>query len=97
MVRNLAYEGIEAFETDEKEIDTVLNQLNENINLKRPEIYENPELRGYGRGRGLGYGRGYGRGLGYGRGFGRGLGYGRGLGFGRRMGYGRGFGRRWFD
>ena len=97
MVRNLAYEGIEAFETDEKEIDTVLNQLNENINLKRPEIYENPELRGYGRGRGLGYGIGYGRGLGYGRGFGRGLGYGRGLGFGRRMGYGRGFGRRWFD
>ena len=86
MLRNLAYEGIEAIETDEKEIDTVLNQLNENINLKRPTINED-EFYGYGRRMGFGYGRG----------FGRGLGRGRGLGFGRRMGYGRGFGRRWFD
>jgi predicted Fe-Mo cluster-binding NifX family protein len=86
MLRNLAYEGIEAIETDEKEIDAVLTQLNENINLKRPTINEN-EFYGYGRRMGFGYGRG----------FGRGLGRGRGLGFGRRMGYGRGFGRRWFD
>jgi predicted Fe-Mo cluster-binding NifX family protein len=86
MLRNLAYESIEAIETDEKEIDTVLNQLNENINLKRAAINED-EFYGYGRRMGFGYGRGFGRGLGRGRSF----------GFGRRMGYGRGFGRRWFD
>jgi predicted Fe-Mo cluster-binding NifX family protein len=86
MVRNLAYEGIEALETDEKEIEAVLNRLND-MPLKRAEIYENSEFR-YGRRR---------VGFGYGRGLGRGCGRGQGFGYGRKMRFGRGFGRRWFD
>jgi predicted Fe-Mo cluster-binding NifX family protein len=79
MLRNLAFEGIEALESDEKEIEKVLENVE---NLKRPEIsYEGGYMR-YARG----YGRGYGRGLGLGRGFGR-------RGLGRGLGYGRGFRR----
>ncbi|WP_456471101.1 NifB/NifX family molybdenum-iron cluster-binding protein [Caminibacter sp.] len=85
MIRNLEFEGIQAVETDEKDIEKVLENFED---FTHPVNYEG----GYEmRKRGFGYGRGYGRGLGYGRGrgLGRGFGYGRGMG----RGYGRGFGR----
>jgi predicted Fe-Mo cluster-binding NifX family protein len=99
MLRNLEFEGIEAYETEEKEIEKVLENLDnlQKVEFKDEEFYPYPRGFGYGRGFGMGYGRrfgyGFGRGLGYGRGFGRGLGY----GFGRRFGFGRGFGRRFWD
>ena len=87
MVRNLALEGIKAYETENKDIEEVLNNLEEEIR----EIKFNENEFGYG------YGRRFKRGLGHGRG----LGYGRGRGYGRRFkrgfGYGCGFGRRWED
>ncbi len=89
MIRNLEFEGIQAMETDEKDIEKVLENFED---FTHPVNYEG----GYEmRGRGFGYGRGlgYGRGRGFGRGFGHGRGYGRGMGYGR--GFGRGFGRRW--
>ena len=98
MIRNLEFEGIRAYETDEKNIEEVLNQIKE----KEVTKFGNNEQRDYdferGFGRGFGYGRGFGRGMGYGRrcfGYRRGFGFGRGRG--RGMGYGRGFGRRWED
>lgn len=100
MLFNLEREGISPYESDEKNIETVLNQIKEE------------DMREFGRGygRGFGYGRGYGHGFGYGKNFEadfeRGYGYGRGhrRGFGRGLGRGSGFGRgrgygfrRWED
>ncbi len=98
MIRNLEFEGIRAYETDEKNIEEVLNQIKED-GMREVTRFENNEQRDYdferGFGRGFGYGRGFGRRMGYGRSMG--YGFRRGFGRGRGMGYGRGFGRRWED
>ena len=93
MIRNLEFEGIRTYETDEKNIEEVLNQIKED-DIKEVTRFENNQERDFGRG--FGYGRRFGRGIGYGRGMGyvrRGFGCGRGRG----MGFARRFGRRWED
>ncbi len=93
MIKNLEFEGIRAYETDEKNIEEVLNKIKEN-DMREVTKFDERDF-----GIGLGYTRGYGYSRGCGRGHGRGFGYGRGrgLGRGRGFGYGRGFGRRWED
>ena len=88
MIRNLKFEGIRTYETDEKNIEEVLNQIKED-DIKEVTIFKNNQERDFGRG--FGYGRRFGRGMGYG--FRRSFGCGRGRG----MGFARRFGRRWED
>ena len=85
MFRNLEDFGIRTYETDKKDIEEVLNQIEDE------DLKEITPLKNYGRG--FGYARGFGRRMGYG--FKRSLGYKRG--WGRGMGYGRRFGKRWED
>ena len=85
MLRNLEDFGIRTYETDKKDIEEVLNQIEDE------DLKEITPLKNYGRG--FGYARGFGRRMGYG--FKRSLGYKRG--WGRGMGYGRRFGKRWED
>ena len=94
MIRNLAIEGIKAIQTDIKDIEEVLNDLDEE---EMREIKFNENEFGYGYGRRFGFRRGFGRGMGYGRRFDKGKGFGRG--FGKGFGYGRKFGFRegWED
>ena len=72
MIKNLALEGINAVESDIKDIEEFLKEGE----MRKVSFNENA----------FGYGRRVGRGLGYGRRFGKGYGYGRrmGRGFGRR-------------
>ena len=91
MIRNLAYKGIKYIETDNKNIDEVLNQIKENnMQLTNQEF-------GYGRGmnRGFGFRRGTGA-RGCRKNFGRGRGFGARPTSGRNFGYGRGR-RGWED
>ena len=94
MVRNLAIEGIKAIQTENKDIEEVLNQIEEEDMREVTRFDDYPYGYGYGRRFGFRRGFGYGRGMGYGRRFG-----GRGRGLGRGFGYGRGFGFRgdWED
>ena len=92
MIRNLEDFGIIAYKTDKKDIEEVLNKIEDE------ELKEITPLRYYGRG--FGYARGFGRRMGYG--FKRGLAQGfRGERCNRingfRRGAGRGFRRRWED
>jgi predicted Fe-Mo cluster-binding NifX family protein len=98
MQRNLKKTNIRAFETDNKEIRSILNQLKEVAMLK--ELNTNEFGFGYKRRNRVNGGFGEGlrrrdgsckRGFGRGRGFGAGFGKGRGLGRGR--GFGAGFGK----
>lgn len=98
MLRNLAFEGIKAIETENKNIDEVLENLKEG-DMKEITRFDEETFE-YGRGFGYGRRMGYGRGLGLGRGLGRGMGYGFRRGFGRRCGRGlgyRGFRGGWED
>ena len=84
MIKNLAIEGINAIQTDIKNIEEFLKEG------EMREIELNEDSFGYDRG----FRRGYGRGLGYGRRFARG--YGRG--FSKDFRYGQRFCfRRWED
>jgi len=110
MVNNLEFEGIKAIETENKNIEEILNQIKEDEMKEITNI--NDTHREFGRG--MGYGRGQGlRRAGFGRrcngrGFRRGFGarneeefenraqyFRRGQGLGR--GFNRGFGRKWED
>ncbi len=92
MIRNLTIEGIKTIQTENKDIEEVLNQIEEE---DMREIKFNESEFGYG------YGKRFRRELGYGRG----LGYGKGRRYNKRMGRGYGkcigfdlrFGKRWED
>lgn len=95
MIKNLQYYGIRGFETEQKNINEILNQIKEDEMNEVTKFNANENELEYG------YGRGYGRGRGLGcrresRGFGRARGFGarnerrfeRGRGFGNRRGFG---------
>jgi len=97
MIRNLEFEGIKGIQTENKDIEEVLNQIKEGEMREVTRFSDTERYDGYGYGRGFGRGFGFRRGFGYGRGMGYGRGFGRGCGF--RRGFGRGFGfrRGWED
>ena len=83
---HLQREGMDVYATQEKVIETILEEIKTKENEMMNQIQES-EFRGFGQGRGMG--RGFGRRAG--RGFGKGAGMGQGIG--RTSGAGRGFGR----
>ena len=97
MVKNLEFEGIKAIETENKNIEEILNEIKED-EMKEITINDtNRELD-----RGMGYGRGYGQGQCFGRRCHSSRGFGHKRNFGHRdhgqgRGFGRGFGRIWED
>jgi len=100
MVKNLEFEGIKAIETENKNIEEILNQIKEDEMKEITNI--NDTHREFGRGMGYGRGhchkegRGFGRRCNDGRGFGHKRNFGhKGQGLGR--GFNRGFGRKWED
>ena len=106
MIRNLEFEGIRAYETEKKDIEEILNQIDkENMREitrldERNFGREYGKRTGYGRKFGCNRGKGFKRGMGYGfkRGFGADEKYGNGAnGLRIRKGLGRGFGRKWED
>ena len=100
MLKNLAFEGISAIETDIKDIEEALNSFKEGEmgEITRFENFDK-EYDDYRYGRVYGYirGFGFGRGLGFRKGYGRGMGNERCKGMGYGRGFRRGFGRRWED
>ena len=88
---HLQREGINVYVTQEKVIETFLEEIKVKENEMMNQIQES-EFRSFGRGRGMGRGFGRRAGRGMGRGAGMGQGIGRAGGFGRGMG--RGFGNR---
>ena len=98
MVKNLEFEGIKAIETENKNIEEILNEIKED-EMKEITKFEgtNGEFsRGMGYGRCHGEGRGFGRRGNGGRGFGHKRNF-RHRGHGEGRGFGRGFGRKWED